>query len=53
MSAPIFLDKIFGIVQLRVRYLISKKKVVETDTKWSKEDMPPKHHPIYQKTKPV
>lgn len=38
---------------MRVRHLISRTKFLKTQTSWSEKDLPPKHAPIYAKTKPI
>lgn len=38
---------------MRVRHIIARDKFLETQTAWSEKDMPPKHAPIYLKTKPI
>jgi hypothetical protein len=37
---------------MRVRHIVSVEKTM-TETKWSTKDMPPKHAPVYSKTKPM
>src|SRR2546427_11495412 len=39
---------------MRVRHIVSDEKtIVAEKTKWSTKDMPPKHAPVYSKTKPI
>lgn len=38
---------------MRVRNIVSGEKTIVTETKWSTKDMPPKHAPVYSKTKPI
>ena len=38
---------------MRVRQLIAKEKVLKSDTGWSARDLPPRHAPIYAKTRPI
>lgn len=38
---------------MRVRHLIRKRKIQRTDTGWSTNDLPPRHAPIYNKTRPI
>jgi hypothetical protein len=38
---------------MRVRHIVSSEKIIITETRWSTKDMPPKHAPIYLRTKPV
>lgn len=38
---------------MRVRHLVSNVKYIDAETEWSVKDMPPKHAPIYPKTKPM
>jgi len=38
---------------MRVRHLIQKVKVQHNDTGWMSNDMPPRHSPIYAKTRPI
>jgi hypothetical protein len=38
---------------MRLRGIIAQRKSISTDTLWSTKDMPPRHAPIYSKTKPI
>lgn len=38
---------------MRLRHLIAKNKLLKNDTGWSTSDMPPRHCPVYTKTKPI
>lgn len=38
---------------MRVRQLIAEKKFIQSETRWSTDDLPPRHAPIYQKTRPI
>ncbi len=38
---------------MRVRQLITQKKLQKTDTGWSLNDMPPRYSPIYMKSRPI
>jgi len=38
---------------MRVRQLIEIRKVLNSETPWSDSDMPPRHAPIYSKTRPT
>jgi hypothetical protein len=38
---------------MRLRHIVSDKKIIMTETKWSTKDMPPKHATVYSKTKPI
>lgn len=38
---------------MRVRHLIELKKTLHSQTIWSSSDMPPRHAPVYSKTKPM
>lgn len=37
---------------MRVRHLIQQRKVQKSDTGWSSNDLPPRHAPIYSKSRP-
>ncbi len=38
---------------MRVRHLISQKKTQRSDSGWQTTDMPPRHSPIYTKSRPI
>lgn len=38
---------------MRIRHLVSEAKTLLSDTNWSTKDMPPRHAPIYAKTRPI
>lgn len=38
---------------MRVRHIISERKLIDSETSWSTRDMAPKFAPIYSKTKPI
>jgi hypothetical protein len=41
------------LTMMRIRSLITAKKVQTTDTSWSHADLQPRHAPIYKRTKPI
>jgi hypothetical protein len=38
---------------MRVRKLIRREKAKKSDTAWSDKDLPPRHAPIYPKSRPI
>ena len=38
---------------MRVRHLVTDHKWVDSDTGWSSNDLPPRHAPIYPKSRPI
>jgi len=38
---------------MRVRHLVSERKIERYDTGWSINDLPPRHAPIFAKTRPI
>jgi hypothetical protein len=38
---------------MRVRHLIREQKIQRSDTGWQLTDMPPRHSPIYTKSRPI
>lgn len=39
--------------EMRVRHLISTRKTLVSDTNWSDKDLPPRHAPVFAKTRPM
>jgi hypothetical protein len=38
---------------MRVRYLIKERKAQDSDTGWRRDDMQPRHAPVFTRTRPV
>ena len=38
---------------MRVRELVRKRKALVAQTEWSHNDLPPRHAPVYTRTKPI
>lgn len=38
---------------MRVRHLVALRKTMASDTQWQTTDLPPRHAPVYAKTRPI
>jgi hypothetical protein len=38
---------------MRIRHLIEQSNVLSSDTEWSTRDLPPRHAPIYSRSRPM
>ena len=45
--------QIEAVKPMRIRKMVAEEKLLESDTQWREEDLPPRHSCIFDKTKPV